>query len=136
MPRPLIEIEADVAREPARLVPPDLQPTVLRDLVRAPLEPEVVHLEAWRTIAEADVHARPFAGDLSKADVPGMTAHRCGERIDFEVIRIGALEAVHVVALQRVDRRDAAVDFRSGPVAVQAPALPNPPVVVDAAGDR
>ena len=59
-----------------------------------------------------------------------------GERIELDVLGVGPLKAVDVAALQQADGLGAAADVAAGPVPVQAPALPDAPVVVDAAGDR
>ena len=132
--RPLVDVEADVAGESARLIPADLHPAVLRDLVGALHETQVVGVEARGLVTDDEVSPRALPGDLRDVDRARVTAQRPCERVHFHVIGIRSLEAVHGTRLQLPDGLGAAGDAASRPVAAQSPPLTQPPVDVHAAG--
>src|SRR6185503_16412091 len=135
--RPLIEVDVPIAEEPRRLVTADLEPGTLRHLVGALLETQVVDVESRRLVARVKVEARHLAADLVEVDRAGMSAERRSQRVVGQMRRVRLLEAVHVAALQAIDRRRRSRHAARGPPSIEAVlAALQAPVALDAARDR
>jgi outer membrane receptor protein involved in Fe transport len=65
-----------------------------------------------------------------------MPADRVGSRVELDMLGVRTLERVNVAALQPGNRLFAAPHGASRPIAVEAEAFADAPVVVDAAGER